>query len=364
MPRDRLKIAFVIDDLGFGGAQHQLSILAGALTDFVEPLVFCLSSVSHPFAARLKERQIPVTEFERRSNFDLVRLRSLYGALSRERVDVVHGILDAANIYSFLAARKTGLPIVLSLRSDRLRLGGMKAVILRYALRKADRVVVNSKAGRRYLTDTIKVRPERIALIRNAASVPPERPPRPEEPDVESPVIGFVGRLSPEKNLDLLVEAFARLRERQREVRLILIGDGPERDRVAALVNDKRLGEFVEMPGMVEDAAAHIARFSCLVLPSVYEGSPNVVLEALAAGVPVIAGPVGDLEEIVVDGRTGFIMRERSAVALASLTERALSDDSMRRRASVEGPRIVREKFSATTAVEKLNELYRSLVDR
>lgn len=361
MTRDRLKIAFVIDELGYGGAQRQLSILAEGVSEFVDPHVFCLSTVSHPFAARIRERQIPVVEIERRSNVDFRRLRALYKTLAREQIDVVHGILDAANIYAFLAARKTGLPVVLSLRSDRLRLGGIRAHVLRYALRNADRVVANSKAGRHYLTANVKVSPEKILLIPNAVSSPAAPDPGKRDLSPGLDVIGFVGRLSPEKRIDMLVDAFAILLQDHPEAHLVLVGDGTERARLTALIQEKGLGNSVEMTGMIEGVAAQMARFSCLVLPSVYEGSPNVVLEALAGGVPVIASPVGDLEEIVVDGHTGFLLRERTAPALAHLLDQVLRDDSLRQRVSVEGPRIIREKFSVGSAVEKLCQVYWTL---
>ncbi len=165
MHQARPKIAFVIDDLGFGGAQKQLTILVDALTEYVDPSVYCLSTKNHPFARRIRDRGIPVTEFERRSQLDFGRLGPLHRALVRDRIDLVHGFLDAANIYSFIAARSAGKPIVLSLRNERLRFSGIKAKVLGYALRKADRVVVNSESGLHYLTARIKKGTSAVSLV-------------------------------------------------------------------------------------------------------------------------------------------------------------------------------------------------------
>jgi glycosyltransferase involved in cell wall biosynthesis len=159
----------------------------------------------------------------------------------------------------------------------------------------------------------------------------------------------------------MLVESFALLREHHRQARLVIVGDGDERERIDGLIGREGLADCVEMTGVVDDVARQMARFSCLVLPSAYESSPNVVLEALATGVPVVASPVGDLEETVVDGRTGYLLRDETAAGLASLLARILEDDALRRRAALEGPRMVAEKFSVANAVEKLLEIYQSL---
>jgi glycosyltransferase involved in cell wall biosynthesis len=114
----------------------------------------------------------------------------------------------------------------------------------------------------------------------------------------------------------------------------------------------------------VDDGAARIARASCLVVASEYEGLPNTALEALSAGVPVVATPAGDLAHLIVDGATGVIAAGVSAPALADAIVRALRDEALRARARTDGPQRVRECYSSDTALAALAPLYRRLHKR
>jgi glycosyltransferase involved in cell wall biosynthesis len=361
MPNTRPKIAFVIDNLGFGGAQKQLAILTGALLETIEPRVYCLSTLNHPFGRKIRDMGIPVTEFERRSHLDFGRLGPLRKALLSDRIDVVHGFLDAANIYSFFAARGARLPIVLSLRNERFRFRGIRARVLCHALRKADRVVVNSASGRCYLTSSVGVHPDNVFFVPNAISMESfptggttDRPAGP-------PVFGFVGRLAPQKRVDLLIESFALISEKSPDARLVIIGDGAESARLASLIQKRGLEDAVAMEGAIEDASHQMAGFTCLVLPSEFEGVPNAALEALAAGIPVVASAAGDVEKIVINGRTGKILEEHTPAALASALEDVVENASLRRQVQLDGPRIVEDNFSVDAAAEALRKVYKSL---
>lgn len=360
MPSARLRIAFVIDDLGFGGAQRQLAALAGALSAFVKPRVYSMSTIVHPFADRIRDAGVPVLALERRGHADFVRFVELCRALSRDKADVVHGFLDASNVYSYFAARRIGVPVVLSLRNDRLRVRGLKARVLRYALRRAERVVVNSRSGERYLTAEIGLPAGKVILVRNVVVSRPARDAK--ASGTAPPEIGFVGRLVPQKRVELLVDAFELLRRRHPDARLIIVGEGENRGRLEAQVRQKALDEATEFTGAIENVADKMARFSCLVLPSVHEGQPNVVLEALSLGVPVVTSPVGDLQDVVFEGRTGLMFHEPTAEALANAIDRLLRDDSIRRRAAVEGPKLIAERYSAAAAVERLLGVYNAVV--
>jgi glycosyltransferase involved in cell wall biosynthesis len=143
-------------------------------------------------------------------------------------------------------------------------------------------------------------------------------------PPVEryEPVVVFAGRHIPEKRVPALVPAIASARSRAPELRAEIYGDGPERERVVALVRDLELGEIVSVPGFVEPSAveAAIARALCLVLPSRREGYGLVVVEALARGTPVVvvADPDSAATELVAEGVNGFIAPSASPADLAS----------------------------------------------
>jgi glycosyltransferase involved in cell wall biosynthesis len=170
-----------------------------------------------------------------------------------------------------------------------------------------------------------------------------------------------VGRLVALKRFDLAVQALPHVREAVPGARLELVGDGPVRGELRALCERLGVVDAVSFTGAVDDATARIARMSCLVLPSTFEGLPNAVLEAMACGVPVVASAVGDVRSILDDGSTGVVVQDATPDSLAAGIVRALTDPGLRARARTEGPRAIRERFSADEPVAVLRSLYQRL---
>jgi glycosyltransferase involved in cell wall biosynthesis len=352
-------VGFVISTLGHGGAQKQLALIAAALPPRAIPRVYVLSSILEPHARALRAHGVPVTSIARRSSSDVARLVSLARALAADRVDVVHGFLDAANVYAFLAGRWLGRPTVLSLRNEKLTVTGMRARVLRWMLPRADAVTVNSAAGRVFLVDRLGVGADRVHAVSNIAPLP-DAEPEPASP----PVVGCVGRLVDQKRFDAVLRAFPLVRARTPGARLEIVGDGPNLESLRALSRKMGIEEAVVVVGAVDDAASRIARMSCLVLPSAFEGLPNAALEAMGFGVPVVASPVGDVGSIVIDGVTGVVVRDTAPEPLAAGIVRALSDEALRARAREESPRLLRDRFSTAAALAVLVPLYQRLSKR
>jgi glycosyltransferase involved in cell wall biosynthesis len=357
----RFKTGFVIDDLGYGGAQRQLTILVEALSRTAQPCVFCLSQSTKPFADKIRDAGIDVVVVPRSRGFDVKRLNHLARAFVEMDVDVVHGFLDAANVYAWAASRRARVPCVLSLRNEQLRLRGFRRLVLHQSLRWTNFVTANSQAGRRFLIDELSLSPARVAVIPNAvvppAALAPERLPTPA-------VFGFVGRLNRQKRVDILLDAFAEAGAQLKDAKLVLVGDGPQ--RASAIDRARRLGieHRVQFTGLVDDVEQHMVRFSCVVLPSAYEGLPNVALEAVALGVPVVAADVGDVGDIIIDDRTGYLWRTSTTSELADLMVRAATNEALRKRSREEGPALIREKYSVDAAVGKLLSVYEKAVEK
>jgi glycosyltransferase involved in cell wall biosynthesis len=349
MPDARVRVAYVIDDLGFGGAQRQLSLLAPALQrrEDIDVAVFCMSGQTEPFATRLREHGVEVVHAERRSSFDAARLRALRRFLRDWKADIVHAFLDASNVYGFIAARSLHLHIALSLQSDRIALQGVRGRVLSVMLRRAERVFTNSSSGAQTLIYKVGVGEHRVRLVYNWVA---------DDAFVthksgESPVVGYVGRFVALKRVGRLVDAFAGVALAHPSAQLVLVGDGPERAAIESRVGNAGLGGRVTFTGEVEDVRPLLSRFACLVVPSEFEGLPNVVLEAMAAGVPVVARPVGDLPEIVQPGRTGLLVDDDSVDALSAAILDATRDEGLSLAARDAGPAYIREHHSIERAV-------------
>ncbi|MFQ5512400.1 MAG: glycosyltransferase [Candidatus Krumholzibacteriia bacterium] len=358
------KIAYVIDDLGYGGAQKQLSLLVRALPDAYTPVVVSMSRGLRPFADTIRADGIPVLALSRRTGSDVGRLWALGRALKDTGADLVHGFLDAANVYAYLSARILHKPVMLSLRNERLRLTGFAARALSHSLRRADSVLVNSRAGRQLLVDRILVDPERVAYIPNWTGTLHEGKARPLPAANDERIIGNIGRFTTQKRLHLLIEAFADVHRRLPRSRLVLMGDGHEKRSLQTRVEGLGLQECVEFLEPRLDVAAVLRRFHCFVLPSAHEGLPNAAIESLAEGVPIVATPSGDVADLVVEGKTGVLSGGTGAGALAGDILRALSDTDLLRNARSHGPDLVRRKFSMSAALDRLLPAYEALFSR
>lgn len=356
-----LTVAYLIDDLRLGGAEKQLSMLASALPSSFKPVVVCLSQHAHPIRELLESAGVEVVTVERRSHLEARRLREALRAVREADADVVHGFLDAANGYAFVCARALRKPVILSVQSDSLRVSGVKRMVLSWMLRRAERVLVNSRKGADFLRNRVGVAEARILHVPNwidtekaAARRVARRTPTP-------PTVGFVGRFAPEKRVGLLLDVFHLLLREIPDARLVLMGDGPERDEILRRVGRLNLADRVELVAPNPAVEGTLHRFDVFVMTSALEGLPNAAIEALAAGIPVVSTRVGDMADIVVEGRTGALFENEDPGSMAATLARVLADRTLAENAAAAGPKLVEERFSLRRAVERLTETYRAL---
>jgi len=352
------RVAYFIDELRLGGATRQLVVLARALRPAVEPLVYCLSRRSEPLASELRDADIPVTAFERRLRWDPRFVSQLTRRLRDDGVDMVHGWLEASNAYAYLAARPPGLPVAFSLQSDHLKIGGIRGRAIDWMTRRALAVTVNSRAGYDFLVKRMGLPADRVTLVPNWLGVD-IRPRDGAAPN--PPVVAMLGRLVEMKRADLLIDALSLMRDRGSDARLEIVGDGPARPALEAQVAAAGLADRVTFAGMQMDVTSTLARARCVVIPSEFEGLPNTAVEALAAGLPIVARPVGDLPDLVREGETGRLVHEGSAPALAEALTGVLGDGALAEAARRAGPALVEERFSIAAAIDILVPLYEGL---
>jgi len=219
------------------------------------------------------------------------------------------------------------------------------------------------------------LRADRVVCVHHGLDTALYRPAGPPARD-EFGVLA-VGRLVPKKGFDVLLRGFARARSALRRggptpaLRLVLaiVGEGPERKRLEALVRELELGDSVRMPG--ELAAARVreelAGASVLVAPSVRtprgdsDGLPNAVLEAMACGRPVLASRLAGLPEAVIDGRTGFLFPPGNDEALAALLARLARNPELAARLGREARLVAEERFSLEVSSRRLIEQFRRI---
>ena len=287
--------------------------------------------------------------------------------LRREAIEVVHTHDLYTNIFAAPLARLAGCRVIASRRwLDATPRAGL-VPLNRWSYRFAHRVVANSSLGVRLLIDKERVPAARVLELPNFLEerafnhVPVEvRSARRRSWGVPQGafVIGTVARLVPVKNHALVLRALQRLDE---DVHLVLIGEGPSRRALEELAKQLRVDRRVHFTGQLVETDNLHQFFDVSVLCSRSEGFPNAVIEALAAGCPVVATPVGGVPEVIIERQTGLLVPVDQPDALAASVQELRRDAGLRAHLCAAGPECVRSRYHQTVVIAQLQALYQSL---
>jgi glycosyltransferase involved in cell wall biosynthesis len=239
----------------------------------------------------------------------------------------------------------------------------------RWSLRRADHVVTVCGAFSRRLQQRERVERNRISVLHNTVNTDAfnilDAPSRPVNVvDVNGPVVMVVGRLSREKGQLDFLEAFRTVLENVAAPApsALLFGDGPDRDLLQERATTLGIAEQVRFMGHIHDLLPYYASADLLVLPSHSEGSPNALLEAMAAGVAVVATAVGGVPEIATDETNALVVPSRDPERLAGAMLRLLHSDELRRQLASAARCHVAQHHSPESYAAKMSEIYRNLV--
>jgi glycosyltransferase involved in cell wall biosynthesis len=287
--------------------------------------------------------------------------------LRREGIEVVHTHDLYSNIFAAPWARLAGCRVIASRRwLDAVPRPGL-VPLNRWSYRYAHRVVVNSSMVARLMIDTERVPAARVVELPNFLE---ERAFHHVAAEVRSArrhswgvpqgafVVGTVANLTPVKNHAMVLRALQRLDE---DVHLVLIGAGPSRRALEDLARELRVDGRVHFVGQLVEAQNLHQFFDVSVLCSRSEGFPNAVIEALAAGCPVVATPVGGVPEVITDRQTGLLVPVDQPQALAASVQELRRDAALRKRLSEAGLARARGKYHQTLVIARLEALYQDL---
>jgi glycosyltransferase involved in cell wall biosynthesis len=215
----------------------------------------------------------------------------------------------------------------------------------RFVQGAAEKIVVPSESAKRVAIQWADIPAEKIAVISNAID-PDEFPHSVLAAHQPTPFpIGFIGRLDPIKQVPLLIQQFSLL-ARQRDVLLHVFGDGVDRPHVIAEIARLSLENKIVMHGIIPKPQAALDQIGMLILPSAAEGFGLVLIEAMAAGVPVIANDAPGIRDVVRNGETGLLVNVAAADELSNAMQRLIDDQPLRLRLIEKGLAEVRQKFS------------------
>jgi glycosyltransferase involved in cell wall biosynthesis len=358
-------LGLVIGQLVQGGAERQLVTLLRALDrERFSPTVFCLSDLIEPMGPLVTATGTPLVVLRRRAHFDPSRVIRLAKECRRREIQLLHAYLLEANVYAALARlllRKTAL--ISSNRNAMRSQNPVRHRFHRWGLASGDRILVNSEDLLRFTQTEYELPQTRFQLVYNAVDTD-----RFDATDRDEAIrkqlgatnanllVGAIGRIVPQKNPRLFLELASQVAARVPGVRFSWVGTGPLQSWMARQIRERGLRYVVTLANQRQDIPRVLKAFDLVVQTSDFEGLPNVVLEAMAAGRPVVATDVGGTREAL--GDLGRLCPAGALDLLADAVVEMLRDPEARRRAGEAGRRRVGETFSVRAMVENTENLY------
>jgi glycosyltransferase involved in cell wall biosynthesis len=361
------RIAFCITDLDAGGAERALVQIVTRLDRRRwEPHVFCLDA-GGVLVTELRSAGIDVVCLGAHRPRDFLVVWPLYRRLAALRPAILQTFLFHANIVGRLAGAAARVPAIVS----GIRVAEKRSRIRLWTDRVTDRLVTAHVCVSRDVADfsvnhgglpneKMQVIPNGVDFERFANAAPADLTqfgvPR------GSRVLLFVGRLDPQKAPAQLLEAAAELFADHADLHLVMVGDGPLASELREWTRARNFESRIHFVGRQENIAALMRAADLLVLPSQWEGLPNVVLEAMAAGTPVVATAVEGVRDLLGEGKFGVVVPLNGEPRLSGAIRAALRQNERGYEAAQAAQRLVREKFTWPLVVAEYERLYAEIL--
>jgi glycosyltransferase involved in cell wall biosynthesis len=375
----RLRVLTLVDHLGASGGGERLAMEISKRLDPDRFEAIHCASRWHPdsqaeamraAADELRAAGVRVIGIGRESTAAVWSWAPLVRLLRRERVDVLHSHKFGSNVWGVVLGGLAGVPAVVahehtwSYEGQPLRRFLDRELIAR----RSDAFVAVSHEDRRRMIEVERIDPQDVVFVPNGIDALPDGDGARvrAELDIEpgAPVIGAVAVLRPQKALHLLVRAAAELVREHPRLRVLIAGNGPERETLEALVRELGLEGSVTLLGLRRDVPDLLAALDVAVVSSDFEGTPLAVLEYMDAALPVVATRVGGLPDLIEHGRHGLLVEPGDAGVLAGAIGTLLRDPERARELGAHGRERRRAEFSIDRTVRTLEDMYVELAGR
>lgn len=367
------RVLFVSTSTTVGGAEKTLYTLA-TLLDPKRHQVAGVVSVKPegPYAAKLRQQGLHVESLNLTGTPRPADAARLAEAITRLRPDIVHAVMFKAIQLCRLAKPK--VPFAFKLVSSprvHYRTRSIWTLILDRALKNRDDLLIaECDASRDFLVRRLGYAPAKVRTIRNGVDLagwPVSKVDRQKRRlelrlGAGDVLVGAVGRLDKQKGFTWLIDAMSRLKKTS--LRCVILGEGPERPRLEAQIRKHELETCVWLYGEKPDIVTWLSAFDIACLPSLWEGLPNSLLEAMALGLPVVASAVDGVPEVVENGRTGVLVPPASPAALAKALKDLAADPERRAALGSAAHAAVMEKFTVRRMMDEYQDAYADVVSR
>jgi glycosyltransferase involved in cell wall biosynthesis len=351
------RIAFYTDSASIGGAELILGRLMSELDPNIEAVA---TGIDHGVVDWLASQRPGTTGkvmppvFGKRDAAEFAgNVRSVAGL----RADIFHANLSGPAACQYALAAASLVPRVRTVAVEHLPYpltGRLQLLLKQITSRRLSAHVAVGHEVARQIERYAHLRPGSVRAIHNGVAdldlVPLPRP-------FTGPTVGTIGRLDRQKGIDVLLHSLAEIPG----AGLVVVGDGPERASLERLARELGISDRVCFQGWQKDARRHLTTFDVFALASRFEGFPLVIVEAMLAGLPVVATSVGSVSEAVLDHHTGLLVGSGDVAALTAALGSLLSDPELRLRMGAEGRERARA-FNPAAMARAFEDLYRELL--
>ncbi len=364
----KIRVLQLVEGMNWGGAETKLVELISHMDRDRFETTVCSLGMGSRIKDRFDELGIPFVSLARRGRIDPKLILDVRKVIRDCEIDVVMTTLFYADVVGALASAISPNKAIFSWETISAPewLLTHRLWSYRFAMKFCSKVISVSNATADWLVEKRGLRREKITVIPYGVDLDLFCNGRNDglkselgfEP--EDKLIGVVARLHPQKGHCYLIEAARKIVTEHNNAKFVLVGDGELRHDLEQQVANAGLSDSVSFLGFRRDVRELLRTFDVFVLPSLYEGLPNVILEAMATGLPVVATAVDGTVELVDDGVTGFLVRPKEPAPLAHRISELLGNDELRHAYGAAGRKKVEEEYSLSQQVVNFQNLYES----
>ena len=370
---NKINVLHIIQNSKRGGVQLQLLNLVKTYDrSLIQPTVCCLSYQED--VGRLMEQRgidFVALNVRRHYRFSPKLIIALYKLMKSRNIQVVRAHKYSAGIYGRIAAWLAGVPVIINSVHGNYRkdLRFERRLVNKLLSRITDRIVGMSESIRQDIITYDNIDPAKVIVVRNGVDTELFSPAGTAGSirnelglGEDETIIGFIGRLVPAKGLAHLIEAFAELKKQIGGSKLLIVGGGELLEPLSNMVSEKGLKDDVVFTGERADIPQLLAAMDILVMPSIAEGLPNALLEAMAAARPVIVTSAGGMGEIIQDGINGLVVPVGDEAALLRGLVKLAKDRSFARELGAAARQGIENKYSIRATARAWEDLYITLL--
>ena len=376
----RHNLLYVFDNLEFGGGERGFVQIINSLNRTkYKIMVACLPT--EVFVEKVKGDEVQINSVDMRNRFNPMVILRLVNLMKRENVDIVHSQGARADFFARMSAKLAGAPIVIStvqMPVEGFNVSTIKRLIYillnRFSERFVDRFIVTSTALEKTLIEKHSIQSQRIVKIYNGVEVDEysmtdeERMCRRlcfrKELGLEGkiPIVGVIGRLVWQKGFEYFIEAIPEVLNKITNVRFLVVGEGVLKNELAARCKRLNLSEEIIFTGFRDDVKDILSSIDIFVMPSLLEGLPMVLLEAMSMAKPIAATDIEGIQEMLENGITGLLVPPRDPKSLSEAIAGLLNHRDKAFLIGATARKVVEARFRVDVMVQKVEEVYGELL--